>query len=310
MGTVTCRSSPSRLNSGCCAHVHRHVQVPRASAARARMAEARHAQPVAVGDAGRHRDRHRLAARHHARATAGRASRVTLPPGPGAPVAGLREHHVAAARSDRARAAAGRTRALGHRHHARARAPAARVPADERKPDLRAAHRVLEAQRDRRVQIGAVDDRLRGAADRVLDDVGEQIAERRRRVPAGGLQREIEPFETERRRSVEHGRRQAVRVVLPAAFRIRQDLVGVGDEPEPHGGRAVARVDVRVEAPGQPPVRALDLLKPRGRAARRSVRRGPWQLDARQKPEGPPDVRQKPEERPVQLNSRLLASGF
>ncbi len=67
----------------------------------------------------------------------------------------------------------------------------------------------------------------------LLQDVGEQIAERRRRR-AADADREVEPLEAEAsaRRAADRG---PPRVVAPPPIRIAQRLVRLGDLPELRG---------------------------------------------------------------------------
>src|SRR5262249_19187805 len=52
---------------------------------------------------------------------------------------------------------------------------------------------------------------------------------------------------------------RTTRVVPAAPLRVDERFVGLEDLPESRGGRAVARIDVRVEFPREPLVGALDL---------------------------------------------------
>ena len=159
---------------------------------------------------------------------------------------------------------------------ARAAARAAGVAPDERHARLGPAHRLLEAERHRRVQVGAVHARLGRARPRCRES--RRRTGRRRSTPTARSPTATEksnPSNPNVAGPAEHGRRHAERVVLAPALRIGEDLVRLGDRPEPHGGRAVARVDVRVIPPRQPPVRALDLVKLCVARARRAGRRGP-----------------------------------
>ena len=91
--------------------------------------------------------------------------------------------------------------------------------------------------------------------------------DRRRSTPARrcDADREIEPVEPERRRRRPRRRRRRRPVVVPPPIRIAQRLVRLGDlRGTCAAAVAIARVDVRVIPPRQPPVRALDV----GRASR------------------------------------------
>ena len=128
---------------------------------------------------------------------------------------------------------------------------------------LAAAHRLLEAERQRLVQIRAAF--RRPFVPRLLalaQDVGEQIAEGGRRR-AADAHREVEPLEPDAGRLGRDGR-DAHRVVPPPPVGIAERLVRFGDLAELRRGRAVTRIDVRVIPPGQPLVRALDVALRRG----------------------------------------------
>ncbi len=76
--------------------------------------------------------------------------------------------------------------------------PAVFLPRDRQRA-LAAAHRVFEAELEGMMQIGAADGRpFVTPALALADDIGEQIAERRRRL-AADADREIETFESVRR---------------------------------------------------------------------------------------------------------------
>ena len=124
---------------------------------------------------------------------------LPLPPGPAAVRARLREHHVPARRLHRARAVALRAAALGGVQPAGAAARAAALLPRHRDVPLPAAHRLFEGDRDRLMQIRAALRLVAPALRRaLLQDVGEEIAEGRRRRPADA-DREVEPLEAERR---------------------------------------------------------------------------------------------------------------
>ena len=70
--------------------------------------------------------------------------------------------------------------------------------------------------------------------------------------------REVEPFETERLTGRAFHRMAGGVVALPAS-RVAERFVGLGDLAELRRGHPVTGVDVRMEAPRQPLVRALDV---------------------------------------------------
>ena len=127
--------------------LHRDVDVEVAglAAVAAGVPLARHADPRAVGQPGRHVDRQRLGPHLQLLAAARRAARLPLLPRAAAAQARLREHHVAARRLDRAGAVAVRRRRVG----VTCSRPAPRhvaqrlLPRDGDRP-LAAAHRLLE----------------------------------------------------------------------------------------------------------------------------------------------------------------------
>src|SRR5439155_19819364 len=95
----------------------------------------------------------------------------------------------------------------------------------------------------------------------LVKDVGKEIAEGRRRRAADG-DREIEPFEAERR-LFRRVRGLAAQIVSVTAIRIDQRLVGLGDGTEMRRGRPGARIDIRVIPPRPPLVGALDVAHAR-----------------------------------------------
>ena len=94
-----------------------------------------------------------------------------------------------------------------------------------------------------------------------MQDVGEEIAERRRRR-AVHAHRKIEPLEPHRRR-VGSRVRVSDRVVPAAPIGIDQRLVGFGDPLELRRRHAVTRIDVRMKLPRQTLVRTLDVAQRR-----------------------------------------------
>ena len=140
---------------------------------------------------------------------------------------------------------------------------------------LAAVHRLVEAERERLVQIGAaLGRRLCRASLALAQDVGEQIAEGGRRRAADARPRSRTPRSRRVGRSAVDAA-DADRVVPPPPVRIAQRLVRLGDLPELRRRRAVTRIDVRVIPPRQPPVRALDVAQRRAPARGRGGRRSP-----------------------------------
>src|SRR4051812_8960193 len=91
----------------------------------------------------------------------------------------------------------------------------------------------------------------------LLKHSSEQIAERRR-IVAADADREVEPFEAERRTAPRLLGR-AGQVIAAAAVGIDQRFVGLGDLPKLRLGLAIARVDVGMIPTRQPLVRTLDV---------------------------------------------------
>ena len=113
-------------------------------------------------------------------------------------------------------------------------------------------------ERHRLMQIDAALRRpLRPPRLALVQDVGEQIAERRRLV-AVHADREVEAVEAEGRTAVRF-RPRAGGVVLLPALGVAQRLVGVGDLTELRRGHPVTGVDVRMVFPREPLVGALDV---------------------------------------------------
>jgi hypothetical protein len=125
---------------------------------------------------------------------------------------------------------------------------------------IAAANRLLEAERQRVVQIRAP---LRGGFATgfiaLAEHVGEQVAERGR-VSAVRADREIEALEPDCEARIRPAG-QSRRVVLLPAIGIAQRLVCFGNLPELRGGHPVARIDVRVKLARQSFVGALDVAQ-------------------------------------------------
>src|SRR5207245_1497613 len=135
--------------------VNRDVEVAALPAVAAHVSFAGHADARPVRQTRLDLNRQPLAAHFDLLACTGRAARLPLPARAAAMRARLREHHVAAGRFDDAGAMAMRAATLGGVQPARAVArPAMLLPGDGDRT-LAAAHRVLEAERDRLMQIGA-----------------------------------------------------------------------------------------------------------------------------------------------------------
>src|SRR5439155_7572298 len=111
----------------------------------------------------------------HLLVAAGRTRRLPLPARAAAMRTRLRKHHVAARRLDRAGAVAMRAAAFGRVQtpHPAARS-AALLPRDRDVP-LTAGNRLLEAERDRLMQVGAAG-RFVARPRLALQHVGEEIA--------------------------------------------------------------------------------------------------------------------------------------
>src|SRR5262245_47428552 len=158
-------------------HADRDVEIARVARVAAHMAFAGDADAGLVGQARRHVDRQRLALHPDLLPAARRADGLALAAGSATLRARLREDHVAARRLHRAAAVAVRAATLGRvQAPDAAAAPAALLPRDG---DLvtPAAERVVEAELDGVMQIGAARHRLAAPAFAVMPDVGEQIAE-------------------------------------------------------------------------------------------------------------------------------------
>ncbi len=192
-GTTMCRSSPSRRKSGCGADVHGDVQVAGIAATQAGVALARHAHPVAVGDAGRHPHRHRLRARLLAESAARLARPRPLLAAATARDAAAREHHVTAHGAHAAGALARRAGAATHpacgrcrRRRDTFRGASPRRRGRRRRTPRRTSTRHPGAGRRRA--------RRRAACSAALaQHFGEQVAEGRRVIDAA--RREIESLE-------------------------------------------------------------------------------------------------------------------
>ncbi len=241
-------------------HVHGDEQIARLPAVRPDVTHARDPDAREVGQPGRHLNRQRLAADLELLTAAGRAHDLLLASRPAAVRARLREHHVSPRRLHGARPMAVRAAALVGVQPARALARVAALLPRDGDLALPAAHRFLEAERDRLMQIRtALRFAVRPTRLALLQHIGKQIAEGGRRRPAHP-DREIEPLEAERRL---FDRRAALRAgVVPAApLRIDQRLVRVRDLAELRRRHPIPRIDVRVMAARQPLVRPLDVAR-------------------------------------------------
>ncbi len=134
---------------------------------------------------------------------------------------------------------------------------------------LAAAHRLLEAERDRLVQIGAA---LRRAVVPAAHRAAwSTSANRSPKVGADApltLTEKSNPSNPNVAGSSAASRVPG-RVVAAAPIRIAERLVRFGDLAELRRRHAIARIDVRVEPARQPLVRALDVVKRRRRARAR-----------------------------------------
>ncbi len=122
----------------------------------------------------------------------------------------------------------------------------------------RAANRLFEAKFERMVQVGAA---LGGGRIDVrvplVQDIGEQIAERRR-GRAADADREIEPLKPEGLH-IGDGCGDTDGVVAAPAIRIAERLVRFRNLTEVRRRHPVARVDIGVIPSREAPVRALDV---------------------------------------------------
>ena len=235
---------------------HGEIEIAHAAPPLARVSFFRHADPGAVAHARGNPDRHRLAAHLDAEAAAPPARRLLQPPRTAARVAALREHHAAAARSDDAAALAALAPRLDDVQRSGTAARLTRVAARQGDLTLRPAHRLLERQRHRGVQVGAAHGLRRVRLLPLREDFGEQIAEGRG-IGVGHSTREIEPLELHGDRCRHGGERAGV--VPQPPLGIAQCLVGARDLLEARFRLVVTRIDVRVKLPRQPLVGALDL---------------------------------------------------
>src|SRR6476660_6859301 len=116
-----------------------------------------------------------------------------------------RKHHVTARRLQRTGSVAVDAARFGDGQAAAAATRAAALLTRDGDRPLAAGERLLEGELDRLMNVNAALRAVAGSAA-LLEDVGEQIAERRR-VGRTDTRRKIEPFESERllcRRTVNH----------------------------------------------------------------------------------------------------------
>ena len=161
-------------------HLDRHVEIAVPRPAPSRVPAIGNPQPCAVVDAGRDRHRHPFAAHIQPVARACGTSLHPLLAGALARRATLGEHHVAARPPHVAAALARRAPALRRPYRSGSAARAAHVLANDDNLALDAAHRLIERDRNRGVNVGAL---LRPAGvsrrNRV-QHLREQFRERRR----------------------------------------------------------------------------------------------------------------------------------
>ena len=154
-------------------------------------------------------------------------------------------------RRDRMRPAAlaALTARFGDLQSARPAARLAGIPARQRHLPLRAAHRLVEGQRDRCMQIGAAHRLGRLPLLPLREDLGEQIAECRRVRVAPRRWKNRTPRTRTTPMSIPQDSAPASYRSTP--IRIAQRLVRARDLLEAGFRRVVARVDVRVILPRQ-----------------------------------------------------------
>jgi hypothetical protein len=163
--------------------LYRDEQIAGLAAAETRVPLPRHANAVAVGDARRDPDVHRLGPRAMPASAARLARSRPQLPGAGARLAASREDHVPAHRPHRAAPLARVARPGDHAGDAGAGARPAALAACDRERALHAAKRLLEREVRGLVQIGAALGRRTPGAP-LAQHLGEQIAEGRRVIHA------------------------------------------------------------------------------------------------------------------------------
>src|SRR6185312_12275461 len=182
----------------------------------------------------------------------------------------LGEHHVAARPPHLAGAVARRAAPFRRANRSGAAARGAHLLPRHHDLAFAAAHRVFEGDGDGRVNVGArLGTAAVGRANRV-QDLGEEFREGRRLRPVrtGG---KIEPRELEGGPALLGPRAPLVIGATPIG--IDQRFVRLRDLAEERFGGAIARVDVRVIAPRQPPERPLDICgRGAGRETEQSVK--------------------------------------
>jgi len=183
---------------------------------------------------------------------------MALPSGPAAGRARLREHHVAARPADAAGRMTMRTSPLRRCHAAGSPARLTHVVPCHHDLPMHAAHRLEERHRQGGVQIrSGFRTSAVARADRV-QDLGEELGERRR-LRAVRSDREIEPGELERRSRRTVHRHLSPGVVLLPPRRVRECLVRFRDAVKQGFSRTVSRVDPGMVPPREAAVRPLDL---------------------------------------------------
>src|SRR4051794_3695750 len=239
------------------AHVRDHVEVARRPAAQAGLALAGQPDARALLDAGR--DVHPIALHlaQAALAAAGRAGLLDHRAGAAAARARTRDgEHALALRLDAAAVADRADLRRGSRPGAGAAARRARRVGRDGHRHLGALDRLLERQRDGRLQIlAALGDRLgaRGAPAAGVEDARQDVRERAE--VRGAARRAARAAPAERIGAGEH----AAAVVLLALLGIAQDVVGLGDLLEAVLGSGVL-VRVRVILARELAVRLLDVV--------------------------------------------------
>src|SRR5919201_3970044 len=170
----------------------RVVQVAIRPAVAAHVTLSWNTNPRVVRQPWRNVDRERLALNAYLLPSTRGTQRLTLPPRPAAVRARLREHHVPARGFHGAASVAMSAARLRRVEPTRAAARRAVFLARHRDLALPAAHRLVEGQRDRMMEVrAALRFRPRAVAFALLQNVGEQIPERRRRG-AADADREVE----------------------------------------------------------------------------------------------------------------------
>ena len=239
-------------------HVDRDVEVAVLAAVSSDVALGRDANARAVGEAGRNRDIQMLAARLDLLAVARRALHYALASRSVAGAARACEDHMPARRLHHARALALAAARFLRLHPAGPSARAAMLLPRDGQRSRAARNRLFEGEIERLVKIRAAEGRAvaRVTLAPLIDDVGEEIAERRRRRTADG-NGEVEALEAVGCRLGLCG--LADRVVAAPAIGIAQRLVRFGDLAELRGGHPVTGIDVRMKPPRKTLVGALDV---------------------------------------------------